>query len=108
LGDTRFAALERAQDSRFQQAYQTAKEFDLPVEAAIKVYELRQAAEKKVERLRTDASLPKEQQREALRGIGVEAQRAIVLVLGEKATQSYLNRDGQWLNNLAGKTPGQR
>jgi hypothetical protein len=47
LGDTRFAALERAQDSRFQQAYQTAKEFDLPVEAAIKVYELRQAAEKK-------------------------------------------------------------
>src|SRR5262249_31311448 len=104
LGDARFADFQRAQDGRFQQAYQVAKEFSLPVEAAIKVFELRKATEEEVGRIRADQTLAKEQQREALKGVGAQTQQALASVLGSPAMQSYLQRDGQWLNNLAGRT----
>ena len=92
------------QDDRFQQAYQVAKEFSLPVEAAVKVFELRKATEEEVNRIRADQTLAKEQRREALKGIGDQTQQAIASVLGSQAMQAYLNRDGHWLNNLAGRT----
>ena len=103
LGETRFAAFQRAQDDRFQQAYQVAKEFSLPIEAAVKVFELRKATEEEVNRIRADQTLAKEQRREALKGIGDQTQQAITSVLGSQAMQAYLNRDGHWLNNLDGR-----
>src|SRR6185503_7840203 len=72
LGDTRYADYERAQDYAFQGIYRVTEKNNLGKDAAIKVYDMKKAAEDEAKKLRSNTSLTGEQRNAALQSIRAE------------------------------------
>jgi hypothetical protein len=102
LGESRFAEYERAQDWNFQQLYRITERNGLPKESAIKVHDMKKAAEDEAKKLRADKSLTSEQRTAALQGIRAETESSMRTVLGEKAYTSY-EKQAYWLNTISSK-----
>lgn len=100
LGEARFAQLERAADSDFQTLFRLGQDENLPREAAVKVFDLRQLTAQEVTQLRQDKSLSDEDRRQRLAQMQSEVQQAALQVLGASASAQYLTRGGAWLTNL--------
>lgn len=102
LGDARFQEYKRSEDHAFQAMYRTADREGLGKEAAVKVYEMKKAAEAEATKLRADAALSKEQRTAALRAIREETERSVKNVFGEKGYSNYeRNHGAYWLNTLS-------
>jgi hypothetical protein len=101
LGDTRYAEYERSQDYSFQSMYRVAERNGLGQDAAVKVYDMKKAAEDQARAVRGDASLTKEQRTAALAGIRTETENAIQSVYGEKGFKSYQSQGGYWLRGIS-------
>jgi hypothetical protein len=101
LGAERFAEYERTLDNRFQEFYQVADRYDLPVEKASEAYEIRKAAEDTVQNVRRGNNLNDNDRNEQLAAIHSETERALTDALGSRAFQTYRTRSGQWLAALA-------
>jgi hypothetical protein len=106
LGGDRYADYERAQDWSFQQIHQVAQRVDLGTTEAVKVYEMKQAAEAEVRNLRQNTGLTADQRSAALAGIQAETERSIKQVLGDKGWEQY-NRGAStyWLRNMVPQPP---
>jgi hypothetical protein len=76
------------------------------MDEAVKVYEMKQAAESEANRVRMESGMTEEQQRTALAGIQAETERSIKQVLGDKGWEHY-NRgaNAYWLRNMAPNPP---
>ena len=96
LGDDRYKEYERAQDYSFQQMYNIADKNGLGKEAAVKVYDMKKAAEDQAKKVRNDKSLDADQRKLALAGIRTETENSIRGVYGEKAGDKYLNGNSTW------------
>jgi hypothetical protein len=106
LGETRYTDYERAQDWNFQNMYRVADKNGLGKDAAVKVYDMKKAAEDEARKLRADKSLTPEQRTAALQGIRTETENSIRTVFGEKAYTSY-EKQANWLKNISpDKKPG--
>lgn len=102
LGDARYAEFKRGEDFAFQAMYRTADREGLGKEAAVKVYDMKKAAEDQAKQIRTDQTLSSEQRTAALRGIREETERAVKGVFGEKGYATYERNNGTfWLNGLS-------
>ena len=97
LGKARFAAYVRSQDDNFIEVWDVAKKFNLPVEPAARAYEVRQATQAEVQRLREDPSLSGAQREAAMQAMGAEVRRAVQSALGAEAAQEYLKQHGNWV-----------
>ena len=102
LGDTRYADYERAQDWAYQAIYRVAERNSLPKDSAVKVYDMKKAAEDQAKTLRQDTTLSSEARTAALQGIRTETEASIRTVFGEKAWTSYQSQRGaSWLKNIS-------
>lgn len=106
LGPERHTEYTRAQDYAFQAMYRTADREGLGKEAAVKVYDMKKAAEDQAKRLRTDTALTAEQRTTALRAVREETERAVKGVFGEKGYTTYERNNGAfWLRSLSPDAP---
>lgn len=106
LGEQRYAEFKRGEDFAYQAMYRVADREGLGKEAAIKVYDMKQAAEAQAKQLRDDKALSGEQRTAALRAIREETERAVKGVLGEKGFTSLERNNGAWwLRSLAPDAP---
>ena len=105
LGDTRYAEYQRSQDYDYQTMYRVVDKYDLPKDAAVKVYDMKNAAQTEAAKVRSDSSLTKEQRTTALQGIRTETEKAIHTVFGDKAWNSY-KPGAYWLNGISPNSTG--
>jgi hypothetical protein len=103
LGDDRYLAYVRAENFYFQKACELTQSAQMPVEAAIKVYEIRQETFERRQQLDADSSLAAEDRHTALQLLGTNAKAAILTVLGQDLSQRYLQQDS-WLQQLGTAT----
>jgi hypothetical protein len=102
LGDTRYADYERAQDYAYQSIYRVAEKNELGKDAAVKVYDLKKAAEDQVKSVRNDKTMTPGQRQQALRDIRMETEKAIQTVFGQKAWDSYQRQPAaMWMKNIS-------
>ncbi len=101
LGPERYADYERAQDWSFQQIYRAAKKADLDTAEAVKVYDMKKAAEQATTEVRNNKDLTQEQRNQALQGIQQQTESSVKAVLGEKGWDQY-NRGNNtyWIKNI--------
>ena len=99
LGDARYAEYQRSQDSGFRTLTQLAEQNGLSKDAAIKGYDLRQAALQETQKLRQDQTLTPQQRNEAMAAIKAETEKAVLQALGEKVYNTFKRRNPQWLDN---------
>ncbi len=106
LGDARYTEYKRGEDFAFQAMYRVADREGLGKEAAVKVYDMKQAAEAQVKQLREDKALTGERRTAALRAVREETEKSVKAVLGEKGMTSLERNNGAWwLRNLAPDAP---
>ncbi len=102
LGPDRYPDYTRAKDYAFQNMYRVAEREGLGKEAAVKVYEMKQAAEAQAKHLRADQNLSADQRTAALRAIREETERTVKTVFGDKGYASYERNNGAfWLKGIA-------
>jgi hypothetical protein len=87
----------------YQSLAKVAEREGLPTDAAVKVYDMKKAAEEFAGKLRNDPSLSFEQRQAALRGIRAETEKAIVQTLGQKGFERLQSQPmgSSWLRNLS-------
>jgi len=106
LGDARYADFKRGEDYAYQSMYRVADREGLGKEAAVKVYDMKQAAEAQAKQLREDKALTGEQRTAALRAIREETEKSVKAVLGEKGFTSLERNNGAWwLRSLSPDAP---
>ena len=106
LGDQRYAEFKRGEDFAYQAMYRVADREGLGKEAAVKVYDMKQAAESQAAQLRNDKQLSADQRATALRAIRQETEKSVKAVLGEKGFTSLERNNGAyWLQSLAPDAP---
>ncbi len=101
LGPERFAQYQRAQDSDYRTLLQVADRFDLSADVAAKVYNMKQAAEAIKAQVESNPNLTDEQRAQAIAGIAKQTQRFVADAMGGEVYNSYTERGGEWLGNLA-------
>jgi hypothetical protein len=100
LGEERYAEYERAQDWNYQSLYRVTERYDLPKEAANKVYDMQKVAQQEAGKIRSDSTLSAEQKKQALADVRAETEKSIQVVLPEKAWDSY-RPQAYWLNSIS-------
>jgi len=100
LGSDKARQLKRSQDYAYNELDRLARRNDLPADTASKVYDFKEAAEAAVKQLKADTTLTAEQRQQALAEIRNAAQQSVEGALGTHYN-TYLRRNGYWLNNIA-------
>lgn len=100
LGDARFTAYQRSQDSDFQQLSRASERYELPKETANQVWDMREAADRQARALDANQNLTQEQRQAALKAIQAETENSVKAVLGERAWKGYSPRSNGWLQRL--------
>lgn len=101
LGAERAAGFLKTQEQGYKEIFGVAQKYNLPPELAAKAFEVREATETEVQRVRADKALTAVQRESALIAMGAEVQQALQSALGAGAAQEYLQQHGQWV-------PGQK
>ena len=102
LGGDRYTDYTRAKDYAYQAMYRVADREGLGKEAALKVYDMKKAAEDQAKQLRNDKNLSADQRTAALRAIRDETERSVKNVFGEKGFTTYERNNGTfWLKGIA-------
>ncbi len=106
LGEARYTDYKRGEDYAYQAMYRVADREGLGKEAAIKVYDMKKAAEDQAKKLRDDKALSADQRTTALRAVRDETERSVKGVLGEKGFTSLERNNGAWwLKSIAPDAP---
>jgi hypothetical protein len=102
LGADRYAEYELAQDFAYQGIYRVAERNGLTKEDAVKVYDMKKAAEEQAMKTRQDQALSGESRTAALQEIRKETENAIKGVFGEKAWDSYRKQpNAYWIRSIS-------
>lgn len=96
LGPERAAAFERSMDKDFRETARIARKAELPVESAIKVYDIAQAAVAAAREVKATESLDLAQRSATLEALQRETESAIRQVVGEKALKDFFRADRGW------------
>lgn len=80
-----------------------AKDFNVPKEQALKVFDVRDTAQEEARRVRSNTDLTLQQRQAALDGIRAETERTLSGLLGKPATDAYVEK-GSWIKGLSRET----
>ena len=106
MGDARYADYQRGQDWAYGAMSKVAERQGLPKEAAVKVYDMKKAAEDQANKLRMDPSLSNEQRQSALQAIRAATEQSITATFGQKGYESYASQQGAyWLKHISPDAP---
>jgi hypothetical protein len=101
LGETRFADYIRETDRTYQQLVQLTQRENLPPEAAVRAFNLRETVALESGRIVDSTSLTLDQKRAALQTLADSTRQQILGLLGPTTSTAYLKViDGQWLNRV--------
>lgn len=100
IGMERFAKLERASNNDFKVLFNLGRNRNLPQDAALQAFEVRQTTAHTVAAMRADPSISTEDRQQRLSAIQAEAAAAIWKILGAEAGQEYLKWGGAWMTNV--------
>ncbi|MBI3876632.1 MAG: hypothetical protein HY300_11900 [Verrucomicrobia bacterium] len=92
LGEQRYAGFQRGQDPDYQDLFRLAQNFNLPQDAAAKVYDVQRLATEQIAKIEADASLDPAQQAQARAAIEQERDQALQGLLGDKAFKAFQRR----------------
>ncbi|MBC8002793.1 MAG: hypothetical protein H7X97_09420 [Opitutaceae bacterium] len=106
LGPKKFAAYERAGDPRFREPYEIGRQFSLPVETSIRVYELRKLAENEWTQASSAEDISADDLAQQRRRVAAEARAGLEKVLRGKPLEEYLKRDPFWFRISRDTQPG--
>jgi hypothetical protein len=96
LGPERAVAFERSMDKDFREFARIARKLELPVDSAIKVFDIRRAAEAAAREVKAIEGLDPIQRNASLEALSRETELAIRQVVGEKAMKGFFRTDGGW------------
>jgi hypothetical protein len=99
FGPAHYAEYRRAQDPDFRETWAFMQEQNLPLASAIRVYEIRRAAEEQAGKLKADDSLSLEERNASLAVLKSASTGKLSGALGETGPE-YLETRGQWLEKL--------
>ena len=105
LGPERFAAFERARDSRYESLYRVAQRLELPDAVAVQAYDIRVQAEQAALRLRADKSFTADARAAALQAIASETKQSLAIALSAQGLAAYEKIDGGWLQQMTSAKP---
>ena len=108
LGGERSAAYTRSKDDDFRDYARAARQHQLPVDAAIKAYDIRRASETAARELKSSRELAPEQRRAALDAMRREAEQAMQSAVGAAALGDFFRADNGWARNAFGARGGAR
>lgn len=108
LGDPRFAAYTRSKDGNFRDYAQAARQHELPVDTAIKAYDIRRTAEAAARELKSNRELAPEQRRAALDAMRREAEQAMRSAVGAQAMGDFYRTDTGWARSAFGPQGGKK
>jgi hypothetical protein len=108
LGDQRFAAYTRSKDESFRDYARAARQHELPVDTAIKAYDIRRMAEAAARELKANRDLAPEQRRAALDAMRREAEQAMRLAVGAQAMGDFYRADTGWARSAFGPQGGRK
>lgn len=100
LGDERFKDYQRSKDYEYRELVRFTQQNELPMQAAVAVYDMRRAAMAESAKIRSNANLSPEQQQQALNVISTETRAALQKVMGEQTLKDYEGGRGYWLRQL--------
>lgn len=106
LGDDRYREYQHEQTFRGSSLRNVAKEFDLPREDIYSVYDTTDAAQEAARVIRENQSLDEAQRQAALDQIRAETEAQLSRIIGDEATQSYIDQ-GSRIKNLNANANGQ-
>ena len=102
LGESRYGQLDRAGNEDFKSLYDLGCSHNLPRDAAVAAFELRQLAAQEVKGIREDSSLSESERQARFTQLQSQAQEGVLKMLGAKACEHYFNHGGTWLTNIGG------
>ena len=100
LGDTRYAEFTRASDREFQQLNRLAEQANLPVQAAVDAYNLRDRLSQESNRIFNDTTLSYDQKLTSLQSLAQNTRAQLIATLGPTAGDAYLKSAGNWLTTV--------
>jgi hypothetical protein len=101
LGD-RFPAFERSKDAAFQEFAGASERLSLPMDSAVKAYEIRRAAESAARDVRNAPGMDAQQRRAALEAMRKETEQALASVVGSPAVKEFFQSDRGWARSAFG------
>jgi hypothetical protein len=99
LAGDRVAQFDRSQDPDYQNLCVLSQRYELPVDAAGTLLDMRRAAEEERQKLLSNKNIPPERVEAALQAIQAETEKAARATLGEKAFLQY-SQSAAWIKNL--------
>ncbi len=100
LGDDRYAQYTRERNWSTSTLRNVARDFNIPKETAVQVFDLKGPAQEAATRIRMDSSLAPAQRQEALLGLQQATVEGIARAIGADAAQAYA-REGSWIRALS-------
>ena len=95
----------RSQNPIFRKVYELTERHQLPVTAAIAVYDIRQAAIDEVRAFVASEDVDEELKWEMRRLIQRDTEKAVQSSLGPGAWEEYRQNDGRWMDRIGGQPP---
>ena len=108
LGPQRLSAYERSKDEAFREFAGTARRLDLPLDPAVKAWEVRRAAEAAVAELKATEGIGPAERRAALEAMRRETEQAIGMAVGAQAAKEFFGPDGGWVRHTFGAPEAKR
>lgn|GEM_PF-6735921 len=99
LGPERAAAFERSMNRDFREFARAAHQSELPVDSAIKAFEIRRAAEAAAREVKAIEGLDLAQRNSSLEALRRETELAMRQVVGEKAMKEFFRADRGWVRD---------
>jgi len=97
----RYDEYQRSRDYSYQELARLSKRYDLPKDTAVKVWDMKKAAEQQASKVRVDSTLAPDQRQAALKAIRDETEKTLSDSLGQSAFKAYKRSGGYWLNSIS-------
>jgi len=104
LGAERYAVWERSQDASYQEIWDFGRDWALPRDTILKVWQVRREAEQEFSQLSERADLSAVERSAAWLNVRQQTEAALASLLGGGTGAEYLKSHGAWLN-VAPNTP---
>jgi hypothetical protein len=99
LGDARYTEYLRETDTTYQQLLRLTQRENLPADAAVRAYNIKDNVARESGRIADDASLSADQKRAALQSLAESTRNELLGLLGPNAGPTYVKLlDSRWLN----------
>lgn len=99
LGESRYSEFARASNSEYQQLHRIAQRDNVPLDATVRAFSLRDEVAKESTRIMSDRSLDLEAKRTALRVLGQNTKTRMLGTLGPTAGAAYA-QSARWLAHV--------